>query len=150
MKEMYEFFKVYMDKEKQYFVGDADYDQFFQATLNERMRNVFVFYVMSDIGLFRRFVRKTHTDSHASEMMENLYLALILSKKSENTRHFAQYLINKFFKSFQFVLYRRDNGSALQMKKYLESFTIKYRQSQQSELPEIEQRMKEIDFTNLV
>ena len=149
MMRMYAFFKQYMNKEKEYFVDDADFQQFYERTTNERLRNVFVFYILSSETLFNRFIVMTMTDPRAALMLEDLYLALQLSKRSMKTRAFAKYLLNRFFTPYRFVLLK-DRVATLQMKKYLESFILKYQDGQTPESPEIAKRMKEIDLTKLV
>ncbi|KJS21833.1 MAG: hypothetical protein VR72_08530 [Clostridiaceae bacterium BRH_c20a] len=101
--------------------------EFFQASKsNGRLRNNFVFYILTSRLLFFKLYKLTKIDMHAKAMYENLYIALqLLSKENGNSKTIAKHLLKRYFARNNLVNIN-ENEVSYEIKKYLKTIVTQY------------------------
>jgi len=90
-------------KRKRYLTAkrNMDFQSYFEESKqNERLRNNFVFYALSNRILFNKFCRLTERDNEAKQMYQSLLMALLtMDNESKEVKEVSDMLLKRFFPS---------------------------------------------------
>ncbi|KJS22890.1 MAG: hypothetical protein VR72_03770 [Clostridiaceae bacterium BRH_c20a] len=128
-------FKKEVIKRKRYLTSDKNitFNKYFEESKkNERLRNNFVFYVLSNKYYYHKFKNLTEKDATANEMYQNLYNALTSTHDEGNEiKETSNMLLRKYFSSVaprkRFLRAFKRNEVSEDMKKYLRTLVNQVR-----------------------
>ncbi|MFZ5945656.1 MAG: hypothetical protein ACOYVD_16295 [Bacillota bacterium] len=122
-----EFKKEIIIRKKHLTQNNLSFDKYFEASkTNGRLRNNFVYYVLTSRILIIKFFKLAKADKDANEMYHNLLTALFLAREEKgDVKKISKILIKKYFhRAMPKTL--EEGQVAYEMKKYLKTIVNQY------------------------
>ena len=154
-----EFFNRVEQEQRYLAYGDYSFEELLKKSMKDRrVRNVFVFYVLSKPDYYHKFLILAEKKHSVQRLKSSLYKALREAEKDQvnrpEVRNLARELRNKYFHQSQVVTSngRRKYDESKEMEKFFVSVTNYLLNEKEVDLEKetyVANRMKEVDFDNL-
>lgn len=130
--------------------GHRDFEELLNLSkVNRRVRNVFVFYTLSNPHYFVRFEELSRSDQTLQMMRYELARALkrLENEKDEEIHSFAKRLRNRYFRHMQLVVEEEKYDVSAEMAKFFKTMLTCYRlASRDTEEKHLERRKRFNNF----
>ncbi|WP_078544693.1 hypothetical protein [Litchfieldia alkalitelluris] len=149
-----------VEQEQRYLAyGDYSFEELLKKSLKDRrVRNVFVFYVLSKQEYYQKFMLLAEHKHTVQRLRSSLYKALLEAEKDRvyqpKVRKLARELRYKYFSRSQVVTFtqRRNYDESKEMEKFFVSVAnhiVNEKEDDSEKEAYVAERMKDIDFDNL-
>lgn len=158
--DMLEKFFIRVNEEQKYLAyGEYTFEELLKRSMKDRrVRNVFVFYVLSDRDYYNKFLILSEKKYTVQRLRSSLYRALQSVERDytnrTEVRELAKALRSKYFQELHLVTYTDQTkyNESKEMEKFFVSVANHLVNEQEGDLDKeayVAKKMKEVDFDNL-